>query len=568
MSRLGFNLMDLEVLTSNAKQIQDDVLKEILTLNANTEYLQRFLNGSSDKELFKKNVPVVTYDDVKPYIERVANGEPSNIISGNSITGFFESSGTSGGKHKIFPMNNNYFENMMQHKALSSTIISRHLHGAKQGKEMMFCFTRPLVKTPSGLPVSGALSSFFKSEYFKNQPSTLYTSPIDVTLCTDNKQSMYCHILCGLVQRSEVTSISAIFASTLVQAINFLETHWKELCSNIQFGHVSEWITDDNCKEAVSLILAGPNPELANLIDYECDQKSWEGIITRLWPKAKFMGCIVTGSMVQYIPTLDFYSNKLPIFSMIYGSSETIFGINMDPSCKPHDVSYTCLPNMSYFEFKRVDEENNYEIVDLVDVKLGCCYELLVTNYYGLHRHRIGDILEVTGFYNSAPQFRFIRRKEMVLSIQTEITTEEHLLKAINDATLVLESSNLMLMDNTCYDDISTNPGHYVFYWELKPKNVNGVERDNEVLVKCCCVMEESLSRLYRVFRSKDGSIGPLEIRVVQQGTFDSLMYFFVSRGSSISQYKTPVCIKSSEALAVLEDNVVDRVFSDKCPSL
>lgn len=85
----SFNLiLDLEELTSNAKQIQEDILEEILTLNANTEYLHRFLHGSSDKELFKKNVPVVTYDDVKPYIERVANGEPSDVISGGAITMF------------------------------------------------------------------------------------------------------------------------------------------------------------------------------------------------------------------------------------------------------------------------------------------------------------------------------------------------------------------------------------------------------------------------------------------------------------------------------------------------
>ncbi|KAL1222223.1 Indole-3-acetic acid-amido synthetase GH3.15 [Cardamine amara subsp. amara] len=45
-------------LTSNVKQIQDEVLEEIHTLNANTEYLRCFLHGSSDKELFKKNVPM------------------------------------------------------------------------------------------------------------------------------------------------------------------------------------------------------------------------------------------------------------------------------------------------------------------------------------------------------------------------------------------------------------------------------------------------------------------------------------------------------------------------------
>ncbi|KAL0693634.1 LOW QUALITY PROTEIN: hypothetical protein Bca4012_060814 [Brassica carinata] len=105
-------------------QIQDDVLKEILTLNANTEYLRGYLHGSSDKELFKKNVPVVSYDDVKPYIQRVANGEPSNVISGKPITRFLLSSGTSGGKQKIFPVNNKFFEDMAFLYALRSSVIS------------------------------------------------------------------------------------------------------------------------------------------------------------------------------------------------------------------------------------------------------------------------------------------------------------------------------------------------------------------------------------------------------------------------------------------------------------
>ena len=37
----------------------------------------------------------------------------------------------------------------------------------------------------------------------------------------------------------------------------------------------------------------------------------------------------------------------------------------------------------------------------------------------------MGDILQVSGFYNSAPQFRFVRRKSMVLSVNLEVTTEE-----------------------------------------------------------------------------------------------------------------------------------------------
>lgn len=94
---LSFDLSDdisngslkvLDDLTSNVKQIQDDVLKDILTLNADTEYLHRFLHGSSDKNLFKTNAPAVSYEDVKPYIDRLANGEPSGILSTLPIYGF------------------------------------------------------------------------------------------------------------------------------------------------------------------------------------------------------------------------------------------------------------------------------------------------------------------------------------------------------------------------------------------------------------------------------------------------------------------------------------------------
>ncbi|CAH2036535.1 unnamed protein product [Thlaspi arvense] len=567
-----FKLNDLEELTLNAEQIQDDLLKEILTLNNNTEYLRRFLHGSSDKQLFKKNVPLVSYEDVNPYIERVANGEPSDVISGGPITRFLRSSGTSGGKQKIFPVNDLFIEQLGNVFALRSRVMSKHFgdNRAEQGKTMEFHYTKPESTTSSGLPVAAAFTSFFKSDYFKNRPTksqSEYTSPDQVILCADNKQSLYCHLLCGLSQRDEVVKIGATFAHALVRAIDFLESNWKELCSNIRLGHVSEWITDINCRSSVSVIIGRPNPELADLIEQECSQKSWEGIITRLWPKAKCIQCVLTGQMAQYIPILEFYSNKLPLVSTVYGCSEGIFGLNVNPLCKPQDVSYIFVPNTSYFEFLPVDRQGDSmsSIVDLVDVKLGCYYEPVVTTYFGLTRCVVGDILQVSGFYNNTPQFRFVRRKNTVLSVETETTTEEDILKALAHATSVLESSSLMLMEFTCYADISTFPGHYVFYWELKGKDVVGL--DEKVLVECCSVLEESFVSAYKIKR-RTGLIGALEIKVVQQGTFDSLMEYFISRGGSMAQYKTPICINSPEALAVLENKVLARFYSERSPPL
>ncbi|PWA86671.1 auxin-responsive GH3 family protein [Artemisia annua] len=62
----------------------------------------------------------------------------------------------------------------------------------------------------------------------------------------------------------------------------------------------------------------------------------------------------------------------------------------------------------------------------------------------------------------------------------------------------------------------------------------------HEVLDQCCLAMEECLNSVYRQSRVADNSIGPLEIRVVKNGTFEELMDYAISQDASINQYKVP----------------------------
>lgn len=79
----------IEDVTSNPDQVQQRVLAEILTLNGAVEYLQRHsLGGHTDRETFKKLMPVITYEDLQPDIERIANGDTSQILCTNPISEF------------------------------------------------------------------------------------------------------------------------------------------------------------------------------------------------------------------------------------------------------------------------------------------------------------------------------------------------------------------------------------------------------------------------------------------------------------------------------------------------
>ncbi|CAG7880107.1 indole-3-acetic acid-amido synthetase GH3.6 [Brassica rapa] len=576
-------LQFIEEVTSNADEVQRQVLEEILSRNADVEYLKRHgLQGRTDRETFKHVMPVVTYEDIQPDINRIANGDKSQILCSSPISEFLTSSGTSGGERKLMPTIEEELDRRSLLYSLLMPVMSQFVPGLDKGKGMYFLFIKSESKTPGGLPARPVLTSYYKSSHFKNRPYdpyTNYTSPNQTILCPDSYQSMYSQMLCGLCQHSEVLRVGAVFASGFIRAIKFLEKHWPQLVHDIRTGTLNSEITDLSVREAVEEILK-PDPRLADFIETECRKTSWQGIITRLWPNTKYVDVIVTGTMSQYIPTLDYYSNGLPLVCTMYASSECYFGVNLRPVCKPSEVSYTLIPTMAYFEFlpvhrnsgvtssislpKALTEKEQQELVDLVDVKLGQEYELVVTTYAGLYRYRVGDVLRVAGFKNNAPQFSFICRKNVVLSIDSDKTDEVELQNAVKNAVTHLVPFDASLSEYTSYADTSSIPGHYVLFWELCLNG--GTPVPPSVLEDCCLTIEESLNSVYRQGRVSDKSIGPLEIKVVESGTFDKLMDYAISLGASINQYKTPRCVKFAPIIELLNSRVVKTYFSPKCP--
>ncbi|KAF0921548.1 hypothetical protein E2562_009289 [Oryza meyeriana var. granulata] len=574
-------LMFIEEMTSNVEVVQERVLAEILARNAGTEYLARCgLAGATDRAVFRARVPVVTYEDLRPDIQRIANGDRSPILSAHPISEFLTSSGTSAGERKLMPTIKEELNRRQLLYSLLMPVMNLYVPGLDKGKGLYFLFVKSETMTPGGLTARPVLTSYYKSEHFKNRPYDPYhdyTSPTAAILCTDAFQSMYAQMVCGLCQRHDVLRVGAVFASGLLRAIRFLQLHWEQLAADIEAGSLTPRVTDPSVHEAVGGILRA-DAELAGFIRGECSRGGWAGIITRIWPNTKYLDVIVTGAMQQYIPTLEYYSGGLPMACTMYASSECYFGLNLRPMCHPSEVSYTIMPNMGYFEFLPVDEASGVasgdaaQLVDLARVEAGREYELVITTYAGLYRYRVGDILRVTGFHNAAPQFRFVRRKNVLLSIESDKTDEAELQRAVERASALLRPDGAAVVEYTSHACTKRIPGHYVIYWELLTRGVQpqstaaaaGVGAD--VLEWCCLEMEEALNAVYRQSRVADGSIGPLEIRVVRGGTFEELMDYAISRGASINQYKVPRCVSFPPIVELLDSRVVSCHFSPAPP--
>ncbi|KAI3777145.1 hypothetical protein L1987_46940 [Smallanthus sonchifolius] len=560
----------IEEMTKHCDSVQENVLSEILAQNSGTEYLRQWnLNGATDRETFKSKVPISTYEDLQPYIQRIANGDRSPIFSSHPISEFLTSSGTSAGERKLMPTIAAEMDRRQKLYSLLMPVMNLYVPGLDKGKGLYFLFIKAETKTPSGLVARPVLTSYYKSHQFKTRPFNpynVYTSPNETILCVDAFQSMYSQMLCGLIYREQVLRCGAVFASGLVRAIKFLQLNWQELARDIETGNVSPKITDPEIRACVSKILK-PGQDLAWFIRRECCEGNWEGIITRIWPNTKYLDVIVTGAMAQYIPILDYYSGGLPKTCTMYASSECYFGLNLTPMVKPSEVCYTVMPNMGYFEFIPNDQSRDPTplLLDLADLELGKEYELVITTYSGLCRYRVGDILQVKGFHNSAPQFKFIRRKNVLLSIDADKTDETELQTAVENASELLNKFNTKVIEYTSYGDTTTFPGHYVIYWELLIKDPENAPSD-DVLGLCCLDMEESLNSVYRQSRVADNSIGPLEIRVVKNGTFEELMDYAISRGASINQYKVPRCVSFTPITELLDSRVISVHFSPAPP--
>ncbi|TVU50791.1 hypothetical protein EJB05_02181, partial [Eragrostis curvula] len=127
--------------------------------------------------------------------------------------------------------------------------------------------------------------------------------------------------------------------------------------------------------------------------------------------------------------------------------------------------------------------------------------------------------------HNTASQFTIVGRRNVLLSIEFDKTDEDDLQCAVECASsALLQPRGAAVLDYTSQESTDSIPGHYVMH----------------------LLMEEAVNPVYRQSRVEDGSIGPLEIRVVRPGTFEALMDDAVSRGTSIAQYKVPRCVTPS----------------------
>ncbi|CAL4959037.1 unnamed protein product [Urochloa decumbens] len=568
-------IAEFEALTKDAAAAQRETLRRILGENAAAEYLQRLgLAGRTDPDSFRACVPLATHADVEPYIARIADGDTSAVLTAEPITSISLSSGTTQGKRKYLPFNQELVKSTMQIYRTSYAFRNRAFP-VEDGKALQFIYGSRQFTTKGGLTATTATTNVYRSEEFMPTMRAIQSqvcSPGEVIFAPDFAQSLYCHLLCGLLFADEVRIVSATFAHSVVLAFQTFERVWEELCADIRAGKLSSTrVTAPPVRDAVSALLAGPNPALADEVERRCKELSnWYGVIPALFPNARYVHGIMTGSMEHYVKKLRHYAGGLPLVAAEYGASEGWVGANVEPETPPENATFTVLPNIGYFEFIPLKSGEGggaaapdtcfaeAEPVGLTEVTVGEHYEVVMTTFAGLYRYRLGDVVKVAGFYNATPKLKFVCRRNLMLTINIDKNSEHDLQLAVDSAAKILAAEKLEVVDYSSHADVSRDPGHYVIFWELN------ADANAEVLQACCDELDRAFTDPGYVGSRKAGAIAPLELRVLQRGTFQKVLRHYLSQGAPVSQFKSPRCVGRNNAavLQILSGNSVNAFFS------
>lgn len=181
-----------------------------------------------------------------------------------------------------------------------------------------------------------------------------------------------------------------------MQSFITFEELWRDLCIDIRDGTLSKRISIPRVRKAV-LDIISPKPKLASKIEAACkelEDLDWFGLVPKLWPNAKYVYSIMTGSMQPYLKKLRRYAAGVPLVSAEYGSTESWIGVNVDPCLPPEDVTFAVVPTFSYFEFiplHRHKHDCNLATDDFIEdkpvplsqVKVGQQYEIVLTTFTG-----------------------------------------------------------------------------------------------------------------------------------------------------------------------------------------
>ena len=478
-------------------KFQHAQLNMLLKYAGRTEWGRRYdFKTIHDYATFAGRIPIQTYDMLKPFIERMVNGE-ENILWPSKVRWYAKSSGTTNDKSKYLPVT---------------------------PEILKYCHYR------GGYDTVGL--------YLRNNPYSRFFSKKGLIIGGSHSPSV-------LNQKAHCGDLSAVLIENIPSWVNLLRIPEKRIILMNEWEAKIKAVVEQTWHKDVGSISGIPS-WILTLIKAILNQTGKE-ILTEVWPNLE----VFFHGGVNFEPYRMQYKTLIPSDKMqymeIYNASEGFFGIQNDPD----DASMLLMLDYGvFYEFipmNELDRTDNPAVLPLEAVKMGENYAMVISTIGGLWRYRIGDTvrfkslfphkIEISGrtthFINAFGEELMVDNAEKGIQMACQQTGAE-----VHGFT----AAPLFMLDKA--------KGRHQWLIEF--------EKAPDSMEEYAVILDQSLQSLnsdYEAKRYKEISLQPLEIIPARNGLF---LDWLKMKGKLGGQHKVPrLCNdrKMMEELLVLNSH-------------
>ncbi len=477
----------MELFMKYPHDVQDEVLKKILFMGRGTVFGQEYdFDDLLHYEDFKRRVPVYTYEQIFPYIDRTMRGE-QKVLWPTEIKWFAKSSGTTNARSKFIPVSPEALEDC-------------HFKG---GKDML-------------------------SLYVNNFPDTQIFSGKGVAVGGSHKINEF-----DPTSSSYYGDVSAVIMQNLPPWAQFIRTPSLDVALMDNWEEKITLLASETSKVNVTNIAGVPTWTVL-LIQRILELENKTNIL-EVWPNLE----VFFHGAVAFHPYKNLFKSLIPSDQMrywdTYNASEGFFGIQ---DRKDADDMLLMLDYGVFYEFIPAEEMNSEfpQTISLGEVEIGKNYAMVITTNAGLWRYNIGDTVKFTS--TSPYRIKISGRTKHFINVFGEEVIIENAETAITEAC---EQTGAVI-DNFTVGPIFLEKSHrggheWIIEFKVKPNELD----------KFTALLDDALRKVnsdYDAKRAFDLALMMPKVHSVEEGTFYNWMK---KRGKLGGQNKVPRLSNSRE---------------------
>ncbi len=520
---------------------QEQFLFSLLKTHQETQFGRDFgFEDIKTVEQFKERIPIRTYSGYEKYVERIARGE-QNILTSDPVVYFNQSSGSTG-KQKLIPVTKRVrkVRSRVTQLSLGFMVDAAIKKGLPIGKMLLTTSIQIRDRTSGGIPYgTSSVGDLRNMDFLYRQ---VFVHPYDALKPADSLARNYVCLLFAL-GNPQMRVIGANFPILALQLADYLERYAEDLIQDLETGKIASWLKiEPEVRQSLEKQWSAAPQRAAELTSILLR----EGKLTpkMAWKNLSWIITARGGTSDFYFERFDQYFGDTPIFGGIYAASEATFGIYEDFNS---DGTILAIDS-GFFEFIPSEEweKEQPKTVLAHEVKQGEYYRIVVTNYSGLYRYDIGDVVEIVGFYEQAPIIVFRHRMGGLLSATSEKTNEFHATQVMQQ---LQQEFNLPLA-NYCIT-LSENeiPPHYLLNIELLPNHP--LDNPEKFLAQFDIKMQQA--NVSYEDKRRNNILPPPRLRILATGSFATVRQRLLQKGIPDSHLKIPHINEDRKFLAGLD---------------